>query len=555
MSSANRSRHRRASEAVDSGGPVISRRNFLQAAGYGAAAAFLAACASTQSSPIAATLAPATSSAAATSAPTTAPTTAAGTGTIRVGSDDAYKYNQWLPWHNFGQEAGLDWCAQKLISASPDGTLVYDMAESHDVSSDGKTWTFHLRKGNKWHDGQPVTAADVAFTFNTLLKAKAGSSRSGVLPVEGAADVIADNSKDASGIQVVDDNTIKFVLTGPNNAILDGSFGAFAATFIAPKHPFDGHALEEYVNLPIANIFIGSGPYKMVQNEPKQFINYEAFPDYINGTPGAAKVSIKCYADANSFILGIQAGEVDFGYLRSASTDTIAKFDSIATMKRLPQNVGVNISAEMTQRPYLKDKRVRQAFLYALDRKALAQVRGQGVQPATIINDWTAFGLAPDLESYDFNVDKAKQLLKDANWDSSRVVDVKWDGPATGVDELPIMQQMWAAVGINAKLMRVDSASLIKVLFEDEDYDLYINVSNGQLGGSPWASDLSMGCDMKYPKGYNGWGYCNADWDKNYAAAVAATDIRDPRQGACRPPASSSTTSCRTCRTSSASTR
>jgi peptide/nickel transport system substrate-binding protein len=508
---------------------ALSRRRFLQATGYASVAAFLAACgqagpsagsaSASASAPPASSAAPATSAAPASSAPASA------TGTIRVGIDiSAEKQQQWLPWHNFGQDYGLQWCAQKLISVGPDGTQIMDMAEKMDVSPDGKTYTFTLRKGNKWHDGQPVTADDVAFTFNTLLKEKAGSTRSGILPVEGADVVKADNTKDASGIQVVDPNTIKFVLTAPNNAILDGAFGAFAATFIAPKHAFEGKALEEYVNLPVANLFIGSGPYKMVQNEPKQFVNYEAYPEYINGTPGAAKVSIKLYADGNSLILGTQAGEIDLMYIRAASTDTIAKFDQVSSMTRLPQKVGVNISAEMNQRPHLKDIRVRQAFLYALDRDALAQVRGAGVENNTVINDWFAFGLAPDLNTYAFDKEKAKSLLQAAGWDPNKEVDVKWDGPATGVDELPIMQQMWADVGIKTKFTRVDSAQLIKVLFEDMDYDLYVNVSNGQLGGSPWAADLSMGCDMKYPAGYNGWGYCNPKWDENYKAAVAATD-------------------------------
>lgn len=419
----------------------LSRRTFLEAGSYSGLAAFLAACGT--SSPSASASAPASPSASApgsASAPAPSPSAAVGTGTIRVGIDiGAEKQQQWLPWHNFGQDYGLQWCAQKLVSVAPDGTQIPDMAERFEVSEDGKTYTFFLKAGNKWHDGEPVTADDVAFTFNTLLKEKAGSTRAGILPVEGADDVKADNTKDASGIQVVDPTTLKFVLTAPNNAILDGAFGAFAATFIAPKHAFEGKALEEYVNLPVANIFIGSGPYKMVQNEPNQFVNYEANPDYINGPVGAAKVSIKLYADGNSLILGTQAGEVDIMYIRAASTDTIAKFDEIATMTRLPQKVGVNISAELNQRPHIKDIRIRQALLYALDRNALAEVRGAGVEANTVINDWFAFGLAPDLNTYDFDPEKAKQLLQEGGWDPNTVLDVKWDGPATGVDELPIM--------------------------------------------------------------------------------------------------------------------
>src|SRR5207248_1861262 len=104
-------------------GPMLSRRQLMQAGAFGAAAAFLAACGASKASPSGAAASQGASAAA--SAASVAPSAAGGTGTIRVGVDiGAEKQQQWLPWHNFGQDYGLQWCAQKLVSVGADGTRV-----------------------------------------------------------------------------------------------------------------------------------------------------------------------------------------------------------------------------------------------------------------------------------------------------------------------------------------------------------------------------------------------------------------------------------------------
>ena len=161
------------------------------------------------------------------------------------------------------------------------------MAKSHTVSADGKTYTFTLVDGLKWHDGKPVTAADVAFTYNTALKAKAGSNSSAlVAPISGSKAVLDDNSKDCAGIQVIDDLTIPFVLDVPSAKMLPTTF---AAIWIMPKHPFDGVALEDYAKQDVAtNLFIGSGPMRMTEFTPKQFVNFEAYDDTSTEVAGRA---------------------------------------------------------------------------------------------------------------------------------------------------------------------------------------------------------------------------------------------------------------------------
>ena len=173
-----------------------------------------------------------------------------------------------------------NWCAQRLASVGADGSVLYEAAESHEVSADGLEYTFKLKSGIKFHDGTPLTAADVAFTWNTCLKLKAGSnSVAYVQPVVGSQAVIDDNSKDAEGIVVVDDQTIKFILDQPNAEFMAKSVGVI---FIAPKHAYDGTPLEEYKDLEInTKLFIGSGPYKMTEFKAKEFVNFEAYDDFV----------------------------------------------------------------------------------------------------------------------------------------------------------------------------------------------------------------------------------------------------------------------------------
>ncbi len=140
----------------------VSRRSVLKAAGLGAGAAALATV------PVAA------------ASRKGATATGAGKanqvkgGTIRLGAFEGGLVDGLLPWKSFGQEFFWNWSAQPLVSIAPDGSILYDLATGFEVSEDGLTYTFSLVEGATWHDGTPVTAADVAFTYNTGLKATTG---------------------------------------------------------------------------------------------------------------------------------------------------------------------------------------------------------------------------------------------------------------------------------------------------------------------------------------------------------------------------------------------
>ena len=488
-------------------------------------------------------LATASPTAAATSAPA-APTARPRGGTIRLG---AWELDVgWLPWAAFGQEFAWNWCAQRLMSVAPDGTILYDLARKHSLSSDGREVTFELVEDARWHDGTPVTAADVAFTYNTCLKTKAGSNLGYLLaPISGSADVVADESRNASGIQVVDDHTITFALDQANAEILSPA-GPFAAIFIAPRHPFEGIALEEYPTQAIAtNLFIGSGPMKMTEYKVDQFVNFEAWDGYANGSgyrglPGADGVSIRIYADGDAQLTSTKVGEVDFQYVRAPTGDQLKQLHAINGMSTQESRVGFNIffsfNLKQPSVPLLKDKRVRQAFVWALDRHALVDdVLGGAFRVPNVMNDWIAPWASSDrLETYDpQDIERARKLLADAGWDPTVVLDVRHYPPKLDPD-VPVIVEMWKAVGINSRLTPLSEAGFFHEFYESKgepgapdegpSYDVAIAFGFGTLDGSPWGQANTLGSTRVYPNGYNSMRWVNEEWDREFATALLQQD-------------------------------
>ena len=526
-------------------GTHISRRAVLRAGAFAGTSAALVACsASTPSASVGSAPPAGATPVPATDAPPPSATAARG-GTIRMGAFEGGLTDGFLPWKQFGQEFAWNWCAQSLVSVAADGTILYDLAASFDVSPDGKTYTFHLVEGATWHDGMPVTADDVAFTYNTGFKATAGSNIGGRLaPISGSKAAVDDTTgaTDAVGIKVIDPLTISFDLDEPNAQLVPN---VFAIIRIAPKHPFEGKALVDYASLPISQeLFIGSGPFKMSEFKAKEFVNFEPHAGYKNGSgysgpPAADKVSIRIYADDAAQILSTQSGEVDFNYVRRPSGDKLQTLQAIDGMTAQQSLVGFNIFFSVNllnpSTPLLKDKRVRQALTWALDRHTLVDdVLGGVFKVPTVVNHWIQdWAVAPDLETYDpQDVPKAEQLLKDAGWDPSVVLDVRHYPPTLDPD-VPVIQAMWEDIGVKIKLTPLPDDTFIADFYEDKDlstpkddgprYDIALVYGFGTLDGSPWGSDEQLGSTRVYPNGFNSMRFANAEWDSEFAAALKET--------------------------------
>ena len=189
-----------------------------------------------------------------------------------------------LPWKSFGQEFAWNWCAQSLVSIAADGSILYDLATSYDVSADGKTYTFHLVEGATWHDGKPVTAADVAFTYNTGLKVdgrlehrrtpradqglRRGRRRRDPRLPRASGSSTTSRSRSTSTSRMP-----RSCRTCSRSSASRRSTRSTAwRSRTTPTQPIS------------QELFIGSGPYKMTEFKAKEFVNFEAHAGYKNGT-------------------------------------------------------------------------------------------------------------------------------------------------------------------------------------------------------------------------------------------------------------------------------
>lgn len=181
-----------------------------------------------------------------------------------------------------------------LTAHDADDQVVPGLAESWDYDEDTYTYTFHIRDGIKWHDGEPFTADDVKFTIEAIMDPDNGSEN-------------APNYEDVQEITVTDDQTIAFKLAEPNVAFLE-----YMTMAILPKHLLDGEDMQE------SDFFrhpIGTGPYKLESWDAGQSIVMVKNEDYYLGSPKIDKVIFKIVEDDNTQAVQLQSGEIDMALL------------------------------------------------------------------------------------------------------------------------------------------------------------------------------------------------------------------------------------------------
>jgi len=276
-----------------------------------------------------------------------------------------------------------------------------DLAERWDVSKDGLTWTFYLRKGVRWHDGQACTADDVKFTYDLVLNPTLGAG--------GAA-----NFRSVKTVQVVDPYTVRFVLAAPL-----ASFAVFAGTNagILPRHAFQGS------NDPWANDAfnkrgpVGTGAFRMGEYVSGSHVTLVRNDTYFLGRPDADSVTFKILPDPNTQIAQLLSGEL-----------TLIMVDNPASVNMLRGHGDVDITTVLQtnfywlapnySNPTFRDARVRQAMLYALDRKAMINgfLQGYAREATGIISPALTYYYRSDVPAYAFDRAKARSLLAEAGW-------------------------------------------------------------------------------------------------------------------------------------------
>ena len=367
-----------------------------------------------------------------------------------------------VPWLNPGTFVYNKVLYDRLILADENLTPVAgegQLAESYEVSEDGMSIKFVLREGLTWHDGAPITPEDIKWSIEYSVQT----------PI---LNPVVRSTFEAIEDIVIDGNTVtvNFARLAPD-ALL--AFTQFSPLPMKHLENVDPNAIQQ---APFFQSPIGSGPFKV---EEVKMNNYTTLSPNENYWDGVADYSMQLSpsagdSDAN-FVTNAKAGKLDYGYTRS-----------IADVKALEGEEGLTIeqvdvrytrlfflnkfpSADGTESP-LADVRVRQALRYALDMQAILDGIFEGA--ATAANSLTpgAADKPADLNNYDYNPEKAKELLAEAGWDANTELDlVYYYTDQQTVDFMTIIKHYWAEVGVtmNFRLVEGDLGTLLWSTPED----------------------------------------------------------------------------------------
>lgn len=334
-------------------------------------------------------------------------------------------------------------------------------AESFEMSEDGLSLTITLRDGMKWHDGEDVTVDDVVCTLEMGAKAEslgAGVNnviRSALYAIDGV-DAYIDGSADSISGLTTDGNkiTIRFAEVYPN------ALYALGVCPVLPEHLLGDADLSKFHTESYWQFPIGSGPFKLDSVTMGEYAYFVPFEDYWDGIADFSVYCTSSEADSDpNLVTNAAAGKVDYAYTKSyADVQALRNVEGINIYEvpvlytRLLQFNIMNKADGSVN--WLQDERVRKAFHYAIDKKAINEQIFEGaVQPADGVdtpdgNPWKAEGL----EDYSYDPEKAKSLLAEAGWDTSRtLVLAYYYTDQQTIDMMAVIQHMLAEVGIKVE--------------------------------------------------------------------------------------------------------
>lgn len=346
-----------------------------------------------------------------------------------------------------------------LIRVEADGTYVNELADSYEIAEDGLSITVKLRQDVKWSDGEAFTADDVLFTYEQKLKKE-----------NGGADGLYINDQPVS-LEKIDDYTVKFVLPAVSAPALDN---IVTETYIIPEHVFKDEP--DFSVNQLKATPVGTGPYKFVEYKNGEYIKLEANENYYKGEAEIDNLVLRIIESPDTTKVALQTGEVDAAFvlptvIKDLDTKTL---DTYAYSENRIGYLGLNTSTEE-----LKDVKVRQALLYALNKEEFNQAAY--LDKEYYENPYSFLPVAnpyktDDVEKYEQNVEKAKQLLAEAGV-SNLTVNLGYNSSdAAQTLQATLIQQQLAAIGVTVELAGGDSSALFTELRKEGStaYDLFL---------------------------------------------------------------------------------
>ena len=288
-----------------------------------------------------------------------------------------------------------------LTRLAADGSVLPDLADSWEISQDGRSYTFHLRKGAKWHDAQPVVADDVVFTFRLLQH----------------DDIQANPELTAlwKRVQIakIDDGSVRITLDEPFAPFL-----SYTTLGILPSHLLQDTNPKDLASADFNARPVGTGSFRLKEATIDQ-VTLEANPASYRGRPFLDGITFRFFQDDQALAAALSTKQVQGGLLRpSAGTDAIASVqaNSGLTVRALPR-ASYSVLFLNTRSPLFQDKTVRQAVAYSIDRQGLINnvMGGLGtIADSPLVPDSWAYDR--NTTAYTYDPDRATKILESGGW-------------------------------------------------------------------------------------------------------------------------------------------
>lgn len=337
--------------------------------------------------------------------------------------------------------------------------LVPGLAEKWEISPDGKVYTFHIRKGVKFHNGEELKADDVLYTFDRMLDPKTKALNTDILDmIDGAKERMEGQVDSTRGMKVIEDYTIEITLVEP--------FAPFIACLSTPAGSIYNRKATEAAGLDFGikpELTIGTGPFMLTGWTYNDQVILSVNPDYFRGQPDIDKIVTKIIPDAETQRMMFEKGELDVFDCDNARSQIPYFLESEKWKDHIVSGPRVGTyyyHINQAIKPF-EDVRVRRAVQHAIDRQLLLETLYYGT--GTIAKGIMAPGLAgynPDLSGFPYDKEKAKALLAEAGYPDGFEMQISQivDSPSTlKINEA--VQAMLAEIGIKVEILQMDEAA------------------------------------------------------------------------------------------------
>jgi peptide/nickel transport system substrate-binding protein len=424
-----------------------------------------------------------------------------------------------------------------------DGTFTPALAESWEISDDGKVWTFKIHQGVKFHDGQPLTAKDIAFTYNFYQSHEDFP----YMPVY---------TEYFESVEAPDDSTVVITLTEP----IPNMESQLVFMYVLPEHIWaqydDPTAASEFEN----EEMIGSGPFKLVEYKQGEFAHLAAVKDHFLTPPKVDEVVFQTFDNQDALVQALVTGQVDaitempntaVPTLRNAQNVQLVtgaplapEVTDIIPNQTTPETCPTDEGGICSGHPALRDRNVRLALAHATDKQKIIDVvlLGLGTPGLTLIPDGLGIWYNDTIQDYAFDINEANRILDEAGYADSDGDSVRempdgtnplnfrlyWPNDSVTAPRIAeLLAETWGQIGVKLQPQALDPDALTSVCCPTFDFDVI-------LWG--WGSDpdpgflLSVHLTDEIPTGNSETGYSNPEFDDLFAQQATELDPEKRRE-------------------------